>query len=88
MFLHRHDERLVAKMRKAPSSSATGQTASPSPVLVPTQQFGVSLQFIKDNHGGEVIPPIVRQCVEFLSTPDGKKKRKYPPPAKPQPNKT
>ncbi|BES98308.1 gtpase-activating protein [Nesidiocoris tenuis] len=65
-----HDERLVAKMRKAPSSSTAVQTVEPSHGLVPTQQFGVSLQFIKDNNGGVVIPPIVRQCVEFLSTPD------------------
>ncbi|CAG5039381.1 unnamed protein product [Parnassius apollo] len=37
-----------------------------------TQQFGVSLQFIKENNGNMVdsIPPVVRQCVEFLSQPD------------------
>lgn len=42
-----------------------------SPSL-PTQQFGVSLQFIKDNNANMIasIPPIVRQCVEFLSQPD------------------
>lgn len=39
-----------------------------------TQQFGVSLQFIKENNSNMVdsIPPVVRQCVEFLSQPDGK----------------
>uniref|UniRef100_A0A146M8A5 Rho GTPase-activating protein 1 n=2 Tax=Lygus hesperus TaxID=30085 RepID=A0A146M8A5_LYGHE len=63
-----HDAKLVGPT-KTPTTTA-GPTVSPSPVSVPTQQFGVSLQFIKDNHGGEVIPPIVRQCVEFLSTPD------------------
>ncbi|KPJ09131.1 Rho GTPase-activating protein 68F [Papilio machaon] len=37
-----------------------------------TQQFGVSLQFIKENNPDMIdsIPPIVRQCVEFLSQPD------------------
>lgn len=38
-----------------------------------TQQFGVSLQYIKENHPDieEDIPPIVKQCVEFLEQPDG-----------------
>ncbi|XP_026759801.1 rho GTPase-activating protein 1-like [Galleria mellonella] len=38
----------------------------------PTQQFGVSLQFVKENNANMVdsIPPVVRQCVEFLSQPD------------------
>ncbi|CAH2034985.1 unnamed protein product, partial [Iphiclides podalirius] len=37
-----------------------------------TQQFGVSLHFIKENNTNMVdsIPPVVRQCVEFLSQPD------------------
>ena len=26
-----------------------------------TQQFGVSLQFIKENNGGDPVPPVVRQ---------------------------
>lgn len=38
---------------------------------LPTQQFGVSLQFIKANNNGEEIPPLVRKCVEYLSQPDG-----------------
>lgn len=48
------------------SSSVTNLTYTPS------QQFGVSLQHIKENNGGDVIAPIVRQCVEYLSQPDGK----------------
>lgn len=38
---------------------------------LPTQQFGVSLQFIKANNNSETIPPLVRKCVEYLSQPDG-----------------
>lgn len=38
---------------------------------LPTQQFGVSLQFIKANNNGETIPPLVQKCVEYLSQPDG-----------------
>lgn len=41
---------------------------------IATTQFGASLQFIKENNSGDPIPPIVRQCVEFLDTPDGMKK--------------
>ncbi|XP_021186766.1 rho GTPase-activating protein 1 [Helicoverpa armigera] len=53
----------VAKYKKKPKSSL-----SPPP----TQQFGVSLAFIKENNTNMVgaIPPVVRQCVEFLSQPD------------------
>ncbi|CAH1396877.1 unnamed protein product [Nezara viridula] len=60
-----HDERLLAKLRKPPRR----MVKAPPPPL-PTQQFGVSLQFIKDNHQGEVIPPIVKQCIEYLECPD------------------
>ncbi|KAJ8962980.1 hypothetical protein NQ317_009027 [Molorchus minor] len=35
----------------------------------PTQQFGVTLQFIKD-HYNVIIPPVVKQCVEYLDQPD------------------
>ncbi|XP_018318787.1 rho GTPase-activating protein 1 [Agrilus planipennis] len=35
----------------------------------PTQQFGVTLNFIKD-HYKEVIPPVVRQCIQHLDKPD------------------
>lgn len=37
---------------------------------LPTQQFGVTLQIIKD-HYNVVIPPVVKQCVEYLDQPDG-----------------
>jgi len=36
--------------------------------------------FIKENNNGDPIPPILRQCVEFLDTPDGtifQQKRTY-----------
>lgn len=36
----------------------------------PTQQFGVTLQFIKDNYN-VTIPPVVKQCIEYLDQPDG-----------------
>lgn len=36
----------------------------------PTRQFGVTLQFIKQNYK-VVIPPVVKECVEYLDKPDG-----------------
>ncbi|RZF35175.1 hypothetical protein LSTR_LSTR012380 [Laodelphax striatellus] len=79
-----HDERIMSKVSSRSSAGAgaasgggqsssggggTGAEEAEAPPL-PTQQFGVSLQFIRDHNGGQVIPPIVQQCVEFLSTPD------------------
>lgn len=32
-----------------------------------SQQFGVSLKFIKEHNDGQVIAPVVRQCIEYLS---------------------
>ncbi|XP_012279356.1 rho GTPase-activating protein 1 [Orussus abietinus] len=62
-----HDEQLTAKNKKnSLASSPSSVVATP----VGTTQFGATLQFIKENNDGDPIPPIVRQCVEFLDTPD------------------
>ncbi|XP_014218893.1 rho GTPase-activating protein 1 isoform X2 [Copidosoma floridanum] len=62
-----HDEHLMLKNKKnLPTSPPSSAVATP----VSTTQFGASLQFIKENNRGDPIPPIVRQCVEFLDTPD------------------
>lgn len=55
------------KRKVSPVEQETEQKSEP----LPTQQFGVSLQFIKANNDGEIIPPLVRKCVEYLSLPDG-----------------
>uniref|UniRef100_A0A0V0GA13 Putative cdc42 rho gtpase-activating protein n=1 Tax=Triatoma dimidiata TaxID=72491 RepID=A0A0V0GA13_TRIDM len=72
-----HDERLLSKLKKGTCTTAVSVQATPTnlteievPQPIATQQFGVSLQFIKDNNNGQVIPPIVRQCVDFLTSPD------------------
>ncbi|XP_074026703.1 rho GTPase activating protein at 68F isoform X3 [Leptinotarsa decemlineata] len=51
---------------------STPQLSSDSPfeLTSPKQQFGVTLQHIRDNYD-VTIPPIVKQCVDFLDTPDG-----------------
>lgn len=70
----RHDEQLMNKHKKNLS-----KLPSPSGIVSPvcTTQFGASLQFIKENNGGDPIPPIVRQCIDFLKTPEGKFLSKY-----------
>ena len=68
---YRHDERLLQKNSRVVQQPAASQSSAKFHTSLHTQQFGVSLQFIKDNNNGEVIPPVVRQCVEFLSQPDG-----------------
>nr|CAD7393529.1 unnamed protein product [Timema cristinae] len=71
-----HDERLMKKNnRTAPQPMSDSQQNSTFHMPLETQQFGVSLQFIKEHNNehnnGEVIPPVVRHCIEFLSQPDG-----------------
>ncbi|XP_034941471.1 rho GTPase-activating protein 1 [Chelonus insularis] len=62
-----HDEQLMLKTRKnLPTSPPPSSVATP----IATTQFGANLQFIKENNGGDPIPPIVKQCIEFLDTPD------------------
>ncbi|CAB3248473.1 unnamed protein product [Arctia plantaginis] len=67
----------MARQNTEPVEKAPAPTEVPAPLKdslspPPTQQFGVSLQFIKENNVNMVgsIPPVVRQCVEFLSQPD------------------
>lgn len=48
--------------------TVTNQSDVIEPVL-PTQQFGVTLEFIKENYQ-VTIPPVVKQCVEYLEQPD------------------
>lgn len=64
-YLLRHDTQLLLKSSK--SNSNVADSASPP---IETQQFGVTLQHIKEHNGGQVIPPVVQQCVQFLSQPD------------------
>lgn len=63
-----HDSQLSAKSGKKLNQPGNQEVDSSAPLS--TQQFGVSLQFIKEHNDGQVVPPVVRQCVEFLSQPD------------------
>lgn len=55
-----HDAELLAKNKPTPVP-----TSFIHPPL-PTQQFGVELQFIKEHNNGDPVPPVVKQCVSYL----------------------
>lgn len=59
----RHDEKLRAAQKGGPPPSV--KTPPPRPPL-PTQQFGVSLQYIREKNRDAVIPPVVSQTVSYL----------------------
>lgn len=69
-MIFRHDEQLMIKNKKNIPVVPPPVVATP----IATTQFGASLQFIRENNDGEFIPPIVIQCIEFLDTPDGKRR--------------
>lgn len=63
---YRHDQQLLAKLKNVPKAPG-GRSHKP----LPTQQFGVSLQYIKDANRQDPIPPVLKTCITFLDHPDG-----------------
>ncbi|CAK6973874.1 rho GTPase-activating protein 8-like [Scomber scombrus] len=59
----RHDEKLRAAQKDGPPP--TVKTPPPRPPL-PTQQFGVSLQYLREKNRSELIPPVMSQTVAYL----------------------
>ncbi|XP_018556050.1 rho GTPase-activating protein 8 [Lates calcarifer] len=59
----RHDEKLRAAQKVGPPPSV--KTPPPRPPL-PTQQFGVSLQYIREKNREAIIPPVIQQTVVYL----------------------
>ncbi|KAG9339966.1 hypothetical protein JZ751_022281, partial [Albula glossodonta] len=62
-FDRKHDEKLRAAQKGGPPPPA--KVPPPRPPL-PTQQFGVSLQYIHDKNKGVLIPPVMSQTVSYL----------------------
>ncbi|XP_032660663.2 rho GTPase-activating protein 8 isoform X2 [Chelonoidis abingdonii] len=61
----RHDQNLRDKQKGRPPPLA--KLPPPRPPL-PTQQFGVSLQYLKDKNKGQLIPPVMKQTVSYLKS--------------------
>lgn len=59
----RYDEKLRDLHRGLPPLPT--KTPPPRPPL-PTQQFGVSLQYLRDKNQGELVPPVLRLTVTYL----------------------
>ncbi|XP_013366994.1 PREDICTED: rho GTPase-activating protein 8 isoform X1 [Chinchilla lanigera] len=59
----RYDEKLRSLQEGRPPPPT--KTPPPRPPL-PTQQFGVSLQYLKEKNQGELIPPVLRLTVTYL----------------------
>ncbi|KAL6459935.1 hypothetical protein MHYP_G00316940 [Metynnis hypsauchen] len=59
----RHDEELRAAQKGGPPPPV--KIPPPRPPL-PTQQFGVSLQYIREKNNGALIPPVICQTVSYL----------------------
>ncbi|KAM4677438.1 rho GTPase-activating protein 8 [Discoglossus pictus] len=58
-----HDEKLKNNHKGKPLSSA--KCPPPRPPL-PTQQFGVTLQYLKNKNQGELIPPVMQHAIFYL----------------------
>uniref|UniRef100_A0A4W4H6H4 Rho GTPase activating protein 8 n=1 Tax=Electrophorus electricus TaxID=8005 RepID=A0A4W4H6H4_ELEEL len=59
----RHDEKLRVAQKGGPPPAV--KTPPPRPPL-PTQQFGVSLQYIREKNSGALIPPVMHQTVSYI----------------------
>ncbi|KAM6437469.1 rho GTPase-activating protein 8-like isoform 2-T3 [Liasis olivaceus] len=59
----RHDENL--RMKQKSGSLPPAKRPPPRPPL-PTQQFGVSLQYLRAKNKGELIPPVMNHTVAYL----------------------
>ncbi|CAH1098727.1 unnamed protein product [Psylliodes chrysocephalus] len=58
-----HDKKLGGEIPLHPTTDSPFEPASP------TQQFGVTLQYIRDQYN-VIIPPVVKQCIDYLDQPD------------------
>jgi len=63
-----YDKKLMSRYNYRPSDKSPDRISS-SMSFPPTQQFGVSLEFIASHHQTDY-PPIVSQCIDFLSLPE------------------
>lgn len=58
-----HDEKLCVRQKGRPPPVT--KAPPPRPPL-PTQQFGVSLQYLKNKNKGDLIPPVMEQTISYM----------------------
>eukprot|EP00096_Caligus_rogercresseyi_P005523 TRINITY_DN2117_c0_g1_i2.p1 TRINITY_DN2117_c0_g1~~TRINITY_DN2117_c0_g1_i2.p1 ORF type:complete len:496 (+),score=140.44 TRINITY_DN2117_c0_g1_i2:190-1677(+) len=63
-----HDRKILARMSKSPSLSSGFKGGNSN--SDPARQFGSSLEWILRHNPQCLIPPIMYQCIDFLSQPD------------------
>uniref|UniRef100_A0A6G1SP97 Rho GTPase-activating protein 8 n=1 Tax=Aceria tosichella TaxID=561515 RepID=A0A6G1SP97_9ACAR len=66
-----HDKRVLDNVKTKPSWLYSKPAVQPSSTWhrrLDSQQFGVSLKFIKEHNNGDCIPPVVRRCIGYLSS--------------------
>lgn len=63
-----HDKKLCEAAKAAWFLSSPTSTFHVPPTVLDTQQFQVSLQFIKEHNNGDPIPRVVKECILYLSS--------------------
>ncbi|RWS25291.1 rho GTPase-activating protein 8-like isoform X2 [Leptotrombidium deliense] len=58
-----HDKKLLSAVKKPVGSASSSQ---PFYERIDSQQFRVSLKFIKEHNSGDVIPKVVHSCISYL----------------------
>ncbi|CAG0922883.1 unnamed protein product [Notodromas monacha] len=64
-----HDQKLMSKLSASAGTRLVTSNSVTFPVLE-TQQFGVTLEYIREHNGGNPIPPLVSKIISFLSQAD------------------
>ncbi|CAB4062212.1 ARHGAP1 [Lepeophtheirus salmonis] len=63
-----HDRKVISRMSKSPSIGSGFKSSSGN--MDPARQFGTTLEWILEHNPQCSLPPIMYQCIEFLSQPD------------------
>lgn len=61
-----YDKQISSQVRNGSSKQPSGVFYATPDEIPKTQQFGVSLSWMRENNNGECIPPVVSTSVEFL----------------------
>ena len=60
------ESRSVFHVPSTPTSATSANFDEDFEVIVSTKQFGVPLERLRERNDGNPIPPVLRQCVDFV----------------------